>query len=282
MIRMKSRPTEVPKEIASSRHSQGKQRIIFVLFLTLATLLPAIGMTSGLVIRNMRPTIYDDGKSCPHDCDAHVVFHSSHNGTGNAFDPGSSRTAPGRCVVGQSCMLCFSAQASSCMTAIYRGGGPSPGRFDFTPAYFDENCSKPELPAEFRAMCQSAAPAIGRLQNLVNCVATPNEPKCAAIIAAARSSQTSDEVFYNECKQLGESAFNRKHRNQPNRQRSNDCAYEKVGTGHNSRGETWTKLLPGACRPGTFVGRDGTDCCNGSLYEAALLGTECRSFFVPR
>jgi hypothetical protein len=257
-----------------------------VLFLTvlilLAAFFPSRGGTSGLVVRNMRPTIYDDGKSCPHDCDAHVVFDNSHNGTGNAFDPASSRTAPRKCEVGQSCMLCFSAKANSCMTATYRGGGPSRGRFDFTPAYFEENCSKPNLPSEFREMCQSAAPGIERLKRLVNCVATPDDPKCTDLIAAARESQTSDEVFYNECKQLGQVAFNKKHRNERSRQRSNECAYEKFGTGRNSKGETWTKLLPGACRTGTFVGRDGTDCCNGSLYEAALLVTECNRFFVPR
>src|SRR6185312_2248714 len=187
--------------------------------------------------RNMKPTIYDDGKSCPNNCDAHVVFHKSHNGTKNAFDPTSSRTSPTACVVGKSCMLCFSAADNSCMTATYRGGGPARGRFDFTPAYFDENCPKPNLPAAFGAMCREAAPGINRLNRLVNCVANPDDPKCATVITAARTRQSNDEVFYNECKQLGEAAFNRKYRDQPARQRSNDCAYEKVGTGRNSQGE---------------------------------------------
>ena len=37
----------------------------------------------------MRLTMYDDGRSCPANCDAHVVFHSDDNGTPNAHLPGS-------------------------------------------------------------------------------------------------------------------------------------------------------------------------------------------------
>lgn len=40
---------------------------------------------------NMTPAVYDDGKSCPNDCDAHVVFHPRHNGTADAYDPSGSR-----------------------------------------------------------------------------------------------------------------------------------------------------------------------------------------------
>lgn len=270
-------------KIAPGKWSRSSLQAILTLTLlmVLSICLP-LASSSAPQVRNMRPTIYDDGKSCPGNCDAHVVFHKTTNGTGNAFDPASSRSSPRPCEVGKACRICFSAAENSCMTATYRGGGPARGRFDFTPAYFDENCSKTPLPPTFREMCGQAAPAIERLKRLLNCVATPDDPKCATAIATARARQASDEVFYDECKQLGEAAFNRKHANQPNLQRSNDCAYEKIGTGRNSQGETWTKLLPGACRTGTFVGRDGTDCCNGSLYEAALLVTECRQFFVAR
>src|SRR5215510_423022 len=254
------------------------------LCLLLTALCVAVSYSNGIgtAARNMMPTIYDDGKSCPNNCDAHVVFHNSHNGTANAFDPASSRTTPRACETGKPCRICFSADADSCMTALYRGGGPSRGRFDFTPAFFDENCSRTDLPAAFRQMCQRAGPAIERLKQLVNCVATPEDRKCTELIATARNEQAADEILYNQCKQSGQEAFNRAHRNEPKLQRSNECAYEKVGTGRNSRGETWTKLLPGACRAGTYVGRDGTDCCNGSLFEAALLGSECRRFFVPK
>ena len=35
--------------------------------------------------RRMDITSYDDGRSCPADCDSHVVFRNVHNGTANAF-----------------------------------------------------------------------------------------------------------------------------------------------------------------------------------------------------
>jgi len=233
--------------------------------------------------RNMIATIYDDGKSCPNNCDAHVVFNPSHNGTRNAFDPSSSLDAPKQCAVGQPCKICFSSDASSCMLATYRGAGPAIGRFDFTPAFFEENCPKADLPVTFARQCRSAQPAIDRLKNRINCVANPGHEKCKALMEAVVRRKAADDVLYDECKRLGEAAFNQKYRNQPRMQRSNDCSYERLRTGGpNSRGERWRRLLDGACRPGTYVGRNGLDCCSGSLFAAAFLGSECMQFFVPR
>ena len=183
-------------------------------------LFPAAGRAQGTT---MIATIYDDGLSCPGGCDAHVVFASRHNGTANPFAPGSSRTAPLRCTVGQPCTICFAAGGTDCLTVRYRGGGPRPGRFDFTPAFFDEQCGQPMLPAP---------------------------------------------------------AFNREYAAAPAMQRSLNCAYERRGTGRNSKGDTWRPLLDRACGPGTYAGRDGLDCCTGSLMAAAMLGRECRHFFV--
>ncbi|MEN3333741.1 MAG: hypothetical protein V7641_3106 [Blastocatellia bacterium] len=232
---------------------------------------------------NMTATMYDDGKSCPNNCDAHVVFNPRHNGTRNAFDPSSSRSAPRRCIAGQPCKICFSADDSSCMLATYRGGGPAVGRFDFTPAFYEENCPKPNLPAAFARQCRSAQPAIAMLKNQINCIANPEDEKCKALMKVVVKRKADDDVLYEECKTLGEVAFNQKYRNQPGKQRSNNCAYEQLRTGGpNRKGERWRRLLDGACRPGTYVGRDGLDCCSGSLYAAAMLGSECKSFFVSR
>jgi hypothetical protein len=96
---------------------------------------------------------------------------------------------------------------------------------------------------------------------------------------AMASRKAADDVLYTECKSLGETAFNRKYRNQPRKQRSLDCAYERSRTGGGGR---WRRLLDGACRAGNYVGRDGLDCCTGNLYAAAMLGTECKGFFVRR
>lgn len=260
-------------------------RYICVLALLLAALSfsDATGYTALRQARNMIATIYDDGNSCPGGCDAHVVFAPRHNGTANAFDPSSERGAPRRCAVGRECKICFSADASSCMLATYRGAGPAVGRFDFTPAFYEENCPKPGLPVVFARQCRSAQPAIDRLQNQINCVANPEHEKCRPLMESVAARKAADDVLYAECKRLGEAAFNRNHRTEPRKQRSNDCSYEMVRTGGpNSRGERWRRLLDGACRPGTYAGRDGLDCCTGSLYAAAFLGSECRQFFVPR
>ena len=259
-------------------------RYVSAFVILLAGLYSAAVTTSvaALQARDMVATIYDDGKSCPAGCDAHVVFHPTHNGTQNAFDPSSDRSAPRKCVVGQTCKICFSANASSCMSAVYRGAGPPAGRFDFTPAFYEENCPKPDLPAAFAAQCRSAQPSVASLREQINCIATPEHAKCKQMMEAAARRKAADDALYEECKRLGEPAFNRKYRDQPGKQRSNDCSYERFGTGRNSRGDTWRRLLDGACRPGTYVGRDGLDCCSGSLYAAAMLGRECRSFFVPR
>ncbi len=233
--------------------------------------------------RKMIATIYDDGKSCPNNCDAHVVFHPTHNGTRNAFDPSSSRSAPRKCTPGQPCRICFSEDDSSCMLATYRGGGPDVGRFDFTPAFYEENCPKPNLPAAFAGQCRSAQPTVDILKNQINCISNPEHEKCKALMETVAKRKAADDELYEECKTLGEPAYNRKYRNQPRKQRSNDCAYEQLRTGGpNRKGERWRRLLDGACRPGTYVGRDGLDCCSGSLYAAAMLGSECRSFFVKR
>lgn len=242
----------------------------------------ATSFTAALQARNMTVTVYDDGRSCPGGCDAHVVFAPIHNGTRNAFDPSSDPSAPRRCVVGQPCKICFSADASNCMVVTYRGGGPPVGRFDFTPAFFEENCPNPGLPAPVAAKCRSAQAAMPALQAQVNCVANPEHEKCRALMQAAARRKAADDALYEECRSLGEAAFNRKYRNQPRMQRSLGCSYERHGTASNSQGVRWRRLLDGACRPGTYAGRDGLDCCTGSLYEAALLGRECAHFFVRR
>lgn len=229
--------------------------------------------------RNMIATIYDDGKSCPGNCDAHVVFYPTHNGTRNAFDPASSRSAPQKCVIGKKCKICFSEDASSCMLATYRGAGPEVGRFDFTPAFYEENCPKSDLPAVFARQCRSAVPAVNKLKNEVNCIANPGHEKCKRLMETVADRKAADDVLYEQCKSLGQTAFNRQHKDHPQMQRSNDCAYEKLRTG--GRGK-WRRLLDGACRSGNYVGRDGLDCCSGSLYAAAMLGRECRNFFVPK
>jgi hypothetical protein len=51
--------------------------------------------------RDMKLTIYDDGLSCPGNCDSHVVMFRTDNGTRFAFRPDSTRTNPGKRISGK-------------------------------------------------------------------------------------------------------------------------------------------------------------------------------------
>jgi len=229
-------------------------------------------------------TIYSDGQSCPENCDAHVVFHKSVNGTRNAFLPSSSQAAPKKCVVGQECRICFSDSAKSCINAMYRKAGPAKGRFDLTPAFYDANCGKPDIPSALASVCTSFDKQYDKFTaDKVYCLEKPAYAGCNAIIAKAESLRAADEPFWQECRSLGQDKFNAKYKSMPERQRSNDCAYESRGTGGpNSKGEFWKRLLPAACWPGTYVGRDGTDCCDKTKMSLGGLATECTPFLVNK
>lgn len=231
----------------------------------------------------MKATLYDDGLACPGGCDAHVVFHPSHNGTSNAYAPASSRNAPQKCVNGEACVICFSAAPESCMTARYRGAGPARGRFDMTPALFQARCAEAGLPLAFASECrrlETAAASLG-YDRRVNCVARPSEPRCTLLLGPKREAARKDTAERDKCLALGEAAYNRQQTD-ASLHRALGCNYFVNQRGRNSAGETWMKLAPGSCRPETFVGRDGLDCCSASLYAAAALHPECRGFFLDR
>src|SRR4051794_25776466 len=134
--------------------------------------------------RDIKLTIYDDGLSCPANCDAHVVLNPSDKGTRFAFRPASSRSAPQACVAGEQCSICFGEADASCMTATYRGGGPAVGRFDFTPAFYDANCSRSDIPTALRAQCASLDRAVisGGYQTRINCFSDPGNAKCVEAV----------------------------------------------------------------------------------------------------
>ncbi|HEX8149851.1 MAG TPA: hypothetical protein VF591_21905 [Pyrinomonadaceae bacterium] len=228
----------------------------------------------------MKLTMYDDGRSCPGGCDAHVVLHTTNNGTPNAYLPESGAGTHKRCVPNQECKICFDADPQSCMLAMYRGDGPHPNTFDFTPAFYEQNCPRPGIPRALATQCAALRGQARALEGRLNCFRTPEHRKCADLMAQAKRRQAQDRPVYETCVQQGEAKFNE---GRPvAQQRSNDCAYEQRGTGGPNRaGKRWKKLLPGACREGTLVGRDGLDCCSGSLFHDGPLDVECRNFY-PR
>lgn len=237
-----------------------------------------LATTGGAQAQTVRLTIYDDGFSCPANCDAHAVFHPSLNGTEFAHGPASLEPPYARCDNGDRYRICLEAGTRQCLEAVYRGGGPSPMTFDFTPAFYSAACSTtPEQPL-LADKCDELRRAARSLDGRVNCIATPEHDSCGAMIGDAEDRHARDRVEYDRCPALGEARYNR---DKPiAQQRSLRCAYEKRGTGGpNSAGTTWRRLLPGACRDGSFVGRDGLDCCSGNTFADGPLGIECRSFY---
>ncbi|WP_435456593.1 hypothetical protein [Variovorax sp. LT2P21] len=226
----------------------------------------------------MRLTIYDDGLSCPNNCDAHVVFSSPLNGTEFAHNPATPHKPFSKCTKGGTCRLCIESGGKQCLEAVYRGGGPAPMTFDFTPAFYAAACEGTPLQGRLAAKCAELRKAAKALEGRLNCIAEPNAEACKELIATARKAKSDDMPRYKECIAVGETTYNNGRANEEHR--SNRCAYELHGTGGpNSKGTSWRKLLPGACRAGTFVGRDGLDCCSGNLFADGPVGLECRSFY---
>ena len=227
----------------------------------------------------MRLTIYDDGRSCPADCDAHVAINSSDNGSRYAFLPTSSRAAPLPCVAGEDCKICFNDADDSCMTVRYRGGGPSVGTFDFTPAFYKAFCSRTELPAELSKQCRELDAAVASLKylNRIDCFEHGDDTRCQRPLALARSAQATDEPKRLLCLKIGEADYNRRQSN-PNERRANDCEYSDLQLGGTAK-KRWRVLLPAGCRKGTYVGQSGLDCCSDDLRFAASVHPECVNFF---
>jgi hypothetical protein len=227
----------------------------------------------------MTPTAYDDGLACPGGCDAHVVFHASHNGTRNAFDPASPRSsAPAPCRPGLACRICFGEEEASCTVAVYRGDGPPPGRLDFTTSFFAQRCGDADLPTPLAAYCRFIAEKAGELRARVSCFASPGDPRCRAAMQAAAARQARDAPRFAACMRLGDAAFNARYRAHPDLQRSDDCGYEP----RPRPGARWPRLLDGTCRPGSYVGREGADCCSSDVTAAAALWPECVDFYPKR
>lgn len=233
-------------------------------------------------------TTYDDGFSCPGNCDAHVVFRKQYNGTRNAFlpadgaDPLANRANAAQfpCVKGRECVVCFTEQSESCIVAMYRGTGPVVGRVDATPAFMKEWCEKAAVPEAIATECRRLKQDAATLAARINCIAEPTHAKCKSKMEAAVAARAADAPEFEKCLAMGVEKYNAQQ-SDANLHRSvnADCPYYENQRQTNSQGKSWQKLSPGACREGLFVGPNGTDCCSGDPMQAAVDFLECRSFY---
>lgn len=244
----------------------------------LTSLVLSFSFSLSSIAAEMAATIYDDGKACPGGCDSHVVFSERHNGTLNAYDPAGSRNDPKPCRSGEKCRICFTNSETSCLEAIYRGGGPPENRFDFTPAFFSESCDRSDLPSPLLAKCQELKKTAAILKTRINCFENQEHQKCQELMVKVKERKKKDNVLYEECKSLGQEAFNEQHKNEPELQRELDCAYAKRRKTLSNE-KKFRPLLDGACREGTYVGGRGFDCCSGNVFQASIDFKECSIFY---
>ncbi len=248
---------------------------LFIKLVQFATLMFAFAVAHADTVRL---TIYDDGLSCPAGCDAHVVFHKEMNGTEFAHLPSTTSSPFSKCVAGAVCRLCLESGGKQCLEAMYRGGGPTVMTFDLTPRFYQTACASTPAQPLLAAKCARLAKAAAKLEGRKNCISEPKSEGCKSLIDQAVAAKRADRVEYLQCNSIGEAAYNKTKAEA--QQRSNRCAYERRGTGGpNSKGTTWKRLLPGACRDETFVGRDGHDCCSGLTAADGPLGLECAHFY---
>lgn len=249
-------------------------KVVFFRFLFLGwiSLSPAIAVEL---------TIYDDGRSCPANCDAHVVFHPTMNGTPFAHHPQSSSPHYQKCLRSSLCQICFEQGDNECIEIMYRGSGPGRDTFDFTPAFYEEWCAKQNIPQKLSSKCSDLERTASSLDGRINCIKAPAHSRCTELMGNAKERKKVDVPMFEECLRMGEEEFNSTRSD--SEKRIHGCAYEfEKNGGPNSNGLRWHRLLPGVCREGAYVGRDGLDCCSGNPFVDGSLGVECRVYYpVP-
>ena len=122
------------------------------------------------------------------------------------------------------------------MKVTYRGGGPRAGTFDFTPAFYRENCPRDDAPAALKAQCKALDDLATKsgYTTSINCIETPENAKCTAIISAAKAAQNVDIPKREACLRQGKAAYN-KAQSDPSERRSNSCNYTLSAIGGSGR-----------------------------------------------
>lgn len=234
-------------------------------------------------------SMYEDGRSCPNGCDSHVVLSNSggFNGSIYAFSPPLSSRFSDRkaCSSGgqasSKCIVCFEKADDSCIEVSFRGAGPHPWTFDFTPAFYKEWCENPSAPRRLRAQCADWQRKANRYQWNINCIANSNIDACINIMETANADLKNDFPYYQECLN-DERKFNEKYRKlgRSDALRIHKCTYYENQLVNNDRGLGWHRLTPASCVAGTFVGTYGTDCCSQELFNVVAFGwPECKKYY---
>ena len=202
---------------------------------------------------DLHATCYDDGDSCPGDCDPHVVANNATNGTARFHAPGSRPGDWRACRNGQDCEVCFGDDPADCLTVTYRGTGPDAGRADFTAAFWAQICEEEDdLPTAVDTECDRIDSGSDRLR-AVSCLETPGAEGCEGIVPTAAERAAAEQAVA-ECL--------------ARRNNSWRCYYQ---------GPNGT-MSAGACDSGA-VNASGWDCCTGDRFHDACV-TGCGDYYV--
>ena len=217
-----------------------------------------IGNPTGVRARDLRgqdelhATCYDDGASCPGDCDEHVVANNATNGTARFHAPGSTLGNWRNCRNGQDCEVCFGNDPADCITVTYRGTGPDAGRADFTAAFWEELCAVADLPDTTSDECDRIENGSDDLR-AVSCLEDPAAAGCAGVAPTAAERAAAQQAVA-DCLAARNNSWR--------------CYYQ---------GPNGT-LSAGACDNGA-VNSSGWDCCSGDRFHDACV-TGCSDYYV--
>ena len=240
----------------------------------------------------MRPTVYDDGKSCPDQCKKpHVVFDSRHNGTPHAYDPKTSDPESKSfkpCKKKNDCRICFKA-GNHCMNIQYQGGGPAYGRFDFPVIFYKKHCKDKNLPPQIKKKCSGILKNLEKIQadtKRINCFKDTKNKLCKEIMTIANKMKKQDKDIYKACRR-DPKKYNSTSGLKPNEKRKYACHYSDMTVYFKSKhkGQAchrhWKLLMPSACGENKYVDRFGLNCCDTRLFWQAALGrsSNCKHFF---
>ncbi len=200
----------------------------------------------------LHATCYDDGDSCPGDCDAHVVANNATNGSARFHAPGSQAGDWRSCRNGQDCEVCFGDDPADCITVTYRGTGPDEGRADFTATFWEQLCGEDDLPATLDDECDRIEGASDQLR-AVSCLEEPDAQGCEDLVPTAEERAAAEQAVQ-DCLARRNNTWR--------------CYYQ---------GPNGT-MSAGACDSGA-VNASGWDCCTGDEFHDACV-TGCGGYYV--
>jgi hypothetical protein len=128
-----------------------------------------------------------------------------------------------------------------------------------------------DIPQEIISECKRVQNISDLYQTKINCIRDFQNPLCRSMMSKKQKEYDLDRKEYLECLRIGQDTYNNTHAR--NMQRKFSCTYNMYS---DSRG--YSRLLAGACKPGTFLSPGGFDCCAADTIQSACSG-DCGVYY---